>query len=70
MKKKEAFEYMERELGYVPTKMLFNELYSDDDDDIPMNIIEYWILEENRQNNKQHIMILNAEVADRIKNII
>lgn len=71
MKKKDAFAYMEAKLGYIPTKMFFNELYLDNDDDIPMGFINYTIrMEKMNRKPKDHIIINNAEVAKTLNEIL
>jgi hypothetical protein len=71
MKKKEAFEYMEGELGYVPTKMLFNELYPNNDDDIPLSFINSMIkVERIGRKPKQQMNITNSEVAKILNSIL
>lgn len=71
MKKKDAFAYMEAKLGYIPTKMLFNELYPDNDDDIPMGFINYTIkMEKLGREPKSQIIIANSEVAKTLNDIL
>ena len=62
---------MEAKLGYIPTKMLFNKLYLDNEDDIPIGFINYTIqMERMNRKPKQQFMVANAEVAKTLNEIL